>query len=261
MEHAFDHALEHVANFLFGEERRLNIDLGEFGLTIGTQIFVAEAFGDLVITVVSRHHQQLFEQLRRLGQGKKLAIVHTAGHQVITRTFGCALGEHGRFDVDKTVFVEVLAHFHCHFVAQHEIALHVRTAQIEHAMGQTRGLRQVVVVNLERRRDRGIEHHQLVAQHFDLAAFQSLIGRALGTRTHHAFDLNAKLVAQVFGNFEHLGTVWIAHHLDIALAVAQVHKDHATVVTATVDPTAQSHGLTVQSFGHQTAIVGTHCHF
>ena len=57
--------LFHHFPHLFGaHEGGFHIDLGKFGLTVGTQIFVAEAFDDLVVTVEAAHHQQLLEQLR-----------------------------------------------------------------------------------------------------------------------------------------------------------------------------------------------------
>ena len=51
-------------DFRFVEEGGFNINLGEFGLTIGAQILIAEALGDLVVTVEAGNHQQLLEKLR-----------------------------------------------------------------------------------------------------------------------------------------------------------------------------------------------------
>ena len=67
LENAFDHVLEQGANFFFTQERSFDIDLGEFRLAVCAQIFITETFGDLVVTVKAGNHQQLFEQLRRLG--------------------------------------------------------------------------------------------------------------------------------------------------------------------------------------------------
>jgi hypothetical protein len=67
-----DHALEQLARMSSSvQERGLDIDLGEFGLAVGAQVFVAETLGDLVVTIEAGHHQQLLEQLGRLGQGKE----------------------------------------------------------------------------------------------------------------------------------------------------------------------------------------------
>ena len=63
------HLLEQLANHAFGqahdvsliEEAGFDIDLRKFRLTVSAQIFIAEALGDLVITIEARHHQQLFK--------------------------------------------------------------------------------------------------------------------------------------------------------------------------------------------------------
>ena len=56
------------------DERGLDIELGEFRLAVGAQVFVAEAFGDLEVAVEAGDHQQLLEQLRRLRQREELAV-------------------------------------------------------------------------------------------------------------------------------------------------------------------------------------------
>ena len=133
--HLLGHAFGDVHDFVFVQERSFDIDLSKFRLAVGTQIFVAEAFGDLVITVETGHHQQLFKQLRRLRQGEKLARVYAARHQIIARTFGGGTGEHRGFNVDKALRVQITAHAHRHLVTQAQVALHGRAAQINHAVG------------------------------------------------------------------------------------------------------------------------------
>ena len=258
LEHVLDHALEQVTDLLLAKERGLDVDLRELGLAVGAQVFVAEALGDLVVAVEAGHHQQLLEQLGRLRQREEVAVVHAAGHQVVARALGRALGEHGRLDVDETVLVQEAAHRHRHLVAQHQVALHHRAAQIQHAVGEARGFRQVLVVELERRCDRWVEHLELVAQHLDLAALEAVVGGAFRARAHQALDLHAELVAQFLGHLEHLRAVRVAHHLHVAFAVAQVDEDHTAVVAPAVDPAAQGDGLADQRFGHQTAVVAAH---
>ena len=83
--------LEHIGNQLFSEghdvilvhKGHFHIQLGEFRLTVGPQVFIPEAPGDLEVPFHPRNHQQLFEQLGRLRQCVELARVHTAGHQVV----------------------------------------------------------------------------------------------------------------------------------------------------------------------------------
>ena len=201
-EDAADHALEHVPDLLFAHEGRFNVDLGEFWLTVSPQVFVAEALGDLVVAVKARHHQQLLEQLGRLWQCKKVTVVDARWHEVIACAFGGALGQHRCFDVDKTMLVQELARFHGHAVAQHQIFLHVRATQIQHAVRQASRLRQVLVVDLERRGHTGVEHFQRVRQQLNLAAGQAGVFRASRPRANQPCHLQAKLIAYVFGDFE-----------------------------------------------------------
>jgi GNAT superfamily N-acetyltransferase len=96
------------------------------------------------------------------------------------------------------------------------------------------------------RRDAGVEHLQLVAQHLDLAAGEVGVLGAARARTHLAHHLQAELVAHAFGGLEHLGAVGVADDLHQAFAVAQVDEDHAAVVAAAVGPAHQGHGLAHQ---------------
>ena len=258
LENIADHALEHVADVLLRHERGFNINLREFRLAVSTQVFIAKALGDLVIAVKAGDHEQLLEELRALRQRKELAFVDAAGHQVVTRAFGRAFGEHWCFDVDEAIGIKELARFHGHAVAQHQVVLHVRAAQVQHPVGQARGFRQVVIVQLKWWRNTGVERRHLVAQHFYLATFQAFIDRPFRAGAHNAFDLNTKLVTHAFSGRKHVGAVWVAHHLHVAFAVAQIDKNHTTMVTSAVDPAAKGYRLTHQGFGHQTAIVGTH---
>ena len=234
--------------------------MGELRLTVSPQVFVTETFGDLVIAVKTGHHQQLFEQLRRLRQRKEMTIVDTAGHQVVASAFRRAFGQHGGFNVDKAVVIQETTHRHRHFVAQHQVFLHVGSAQIQNAVRQAGGLRQVVVIQLERRRDRRVEHGQLVAQHFNLAALQVVVRGAFRASTHQPLDLNTKLVANIFSHLEHLRAIRITNNLDRALAIAQIDEDHATVITATVDPATQTDGCTLYLLSNQAAVMSSHRH-
>ena len=62
--------------FLF-YERHFAIDLSKFGLAVCPEVFVAETFYYLEVTVEARDHQQLLECLGTLWQSVKLSGVHT----------------------------------------------------------------------------------------------------------------------------------------------------------------------------------------
>ena len=255
-----NHALEQAADFFFAKEGSFNINLGKFWLAVGTQIFVAEAFGDLVVAVVASNHQHLLVDLGRLGQGEEMPVVYAAGHEVVARAFGGGFAQHGGFNVDKAIGIEEFANFHRHFVAQHEVALHIRAAQVKHAVGEAGGFAQMLVIKLEGWRNRWVKHYQLVAKNLDFARGNGIVGGAFRAGAYQAFDLDAELVTQVFGQFEHFGAVGVAHDLHEAFAVAQIDKDNAAVVAPAIDPAAQGNGLPHQGFSNLTAINRTHRH-
>ena len=93
-------------DLLFAHERGLDIELREFRLTLGAQVFVAEAAHDLIVAIEAAHHEQLLEQLRRLRQREELTGMRAARHEIVARAFRRRLRQHRRFDVDEAVLVE-----------------------------------------------------------------------------------------------------------------------------------------------------------
>ena len=80
-------------------EGDLQVDLGELGLTVGAQVFVAEAARDLEVLVEAGDHEDLLEDLRRLRQRVELAGMNAAGDEVVARAFGRGARHEGRFDL------------------------------------------------------------------------------------------------------------------------------------------------------------------
>ncbi len=56
--------LHGLHDLVLRQERGLDVELREFRLTIGAQVFIAETFHDLVVAVEARDHEQLLEDLR-----------------------------------------------------------------------------------------------------------------------------------------------------------------------------------------------------
>ena len=57
LEYALEEALVDGDNVILLNERHLKVDLGELRLTVGTQVLVAEAAGDLNVTVHAGQHE------------------------------------------------------------------------------------------------------------------------------------------------------------------------------------------------------------
>ena len=94
-----DHVLPDLSHQTFDQrihvfavdERQLDVHLSEFWLTVSTQIFIAEATRQLIVTLHTSNHQPLLILLRRLRQRIESTRIHAARHQELTRTLRCTL--------------------------------------------------------------------------------------------------------------------------------------------------------------------------
>ena len=84
------------------DKAHLQVELGELGLAVGAQVFVAEAAGDLEVALDAGHHEQLLQLLRALRQGVELAGMQPTGHDEIARAFGRALEQDRRLDLQES---------------------------------------------------------------------------------------------------------------------------------------------------------------
>ena len=130
------HALGEFHHRRHIDKAHFNVDLGEFRLTVGAQVFVAEAAGDLHVAVVTGHHQQLLKQLWRLRQGKELTRVNAGWHQVVAGAFGGGFTEDGGFHIQKALFVKIVADDFTDAVALDQRVLNRWSAQVEEAVTQ-----------------------------------------------------------------------------------------------------------------------------
>ncbi len=195
------------ADYVVGlDEGHFQVELGEFRLTVGTQIFVAEATGHLHVAVVAGDHQNLFIELRRLRERIKRAVLDAAGNEIVAGAFGGAAAKHGSFDIEKTVLVEVVAHFLDDAVAELQNALRFGAAQIEKAIFQSQVFAgQIGSGGQKRRRGRAVENGQLFHAQFNFARDEFWIGGAFGTTRHAAGDHEHPFATNGFGQFQIFG--------------------------------------------------------
>jgi hypothetical protein len=126
--------LDHAHHVVGLDERHLDVELGELGLPVGAEVFVAEALRHLHVAVEAGHHQELLVELRRLRQREERAVVEPARHEVVAGALGRAPAEHRRLDVDEAELVEVVAHDLHHPAAEKHVLLHGRPAEVEPAV-------------------------------------------------------------------------------------------------------------------------------
>jgi hypothetical protein len=134
----------------------------------------------------------------------------------------------------------------------------LRTAQIQHTVRQTRGFGQIVIIQLESRRDRSVQDFDLVANDFNLARAQIRIDRALRTSLNAAGNAQAVLITDTFGHFKGLHVVRVDDNLRQTLTVAQINENHTPVVAATMYPAKQIDRLAQVFFGNLAGITRTH---
>ena len=210
-----DQRLDHFEDALLLREGHLEIDLGELGLAVGAQVFVAEAAHDLEILFEAADHQKLLENLRRLRQGVEAAGLHAAGHQVIARAFGRGARHEGRFDFEKALRIEELAHREGDLRAQNDVALHVRTAQVHVAILQAHVFADVDrLFHGERRSARLVQNPDFRSHHFHLAGGQVGIDGGRAAPGNRAFHRDHVFGADLFGAVVDGGVdVFVKHDL------------------------------------------------
>ena len=243
LEDAANHVLEQVTYLLLGQERSLAVDLGKFGLAVSAQVFITKTLGYLIITIKTRHHEHLLEQLWRLRQGKELPRIDARWHQIVTCALGRTFGQHRRFNVDKTLGIKIFSYLHGNAITQAQIVLHIGATQVEYTVRQACGFAQVVIIELKRRCHAGIEHFQLMTQDFNFTRTDIRVYRTVRTTPHQPRDLDTKFITHTFCDFEHLGAIRVADDLCDTFTVAQINKNDTAMITPTLYPATQGHVL------------------
>ena len=247
----------HFTHLLGGHEGGFHIDLGEFWLTVSTQVFVAETFDYLIVAIETGHHQQLFEQLWRLWQRVEFAFMYAGWDQIIARTFRCGFGQHRGFDIEETVVIHETAHQAGDFRTGFQALGHLRTTQIQVAVFQTRFFR-VDVVGVQRQRFSTVNDNQIGRQYFNGTRRHVCVDVFLVTRTHGTGDLNAELITQLRSQLQRIRTIRVEEHLNDTFTVAHIDENKATKITTTVDPTTQGDLLSDVGLTQLPAIFCTH---
>ena len=116
---------------LVRDEAHLEVELCVFGLTVGSEVLVAQAAGDLEVALEPRDHQQLLELLRRLRQGVEVARLHTARHEVVPRALRRRRRQQRRLDLREAALREEVADELDHAMAHHDVLVHRLAAEVE----------------------------------------------------------------------------------------------------------------------------------
>jgi len=181
-------------------------------------------------------------------------VVNAAGDKIVARAFWRGAREHRRFDFEEAHFVHHAANFEQDFVAQREIGVLARAAQIEIAIAEARFFGGVgFVFDLKRRRFRVVEDVKLGGDDFDFAAGE--IGIRFLARDDFAFDGDDVFAADVFSFAVSFGLrLFVKDDLDDAGAIANVEEEEISEVATARDP-AHHDGVFVGVGGAEIAAV------
>ena len=259
LEHGFEEPLKMPQNVLLLHKGHFHIHLRELRLTVGAQVFIPEASGHLIILVNAAHHQQLLEDLRALGQGVELAVVHPAGHQIIPRTLRGGLGEHGGLHREEALAVQIILSALLHPMAEAQPLHHLRAAQVQVAVLQPQLVLHARVIQREGQRICLAGHLQLHRTQFHSAGGQLFVHGLLIAQADGAFHRNYGFVFQLIRRRKFLRRELgrVEHHLQNAFPVPQVHENNAAHIPLGLHPAAGYGGFADVCFPVQAAILGT----
>ena len=203
---------------------------------------VPVAAGDLVVTLHPRHHQQLLEELRTLGQGIEAAGLVTARDQEIAGALGCRADERRSFHIEETRTVEGAADDADAPGTGPEIGGHAGTAQIEIAVLEPDPFLSVgTVVDHEGRCGRAVQHVDPPGPDLELAGGEIRILGPCGTVAERSLDPDAVFHAERRYLRDHRG---IGHHLHYPPPVPQIEERDGTLVADPSHPSCHLHVLT-----------------
>ncbi len=178
------------------------------------------------------------------------------GHQELARAFGRGLVERRRLDVDEAVRVEVPARRHRRAVAQHQVLLHLRPAQVEHAVLSRTVSDRFSSSSWNGGVSDGLSTSRSCASTSISPGREVRVDGAVRARAHPARHGDDELVAQLLGDGERRRAVGVADDLHQAFAVAQIDEDHAAMVAAAMRPAHQRDGLAEVAAVDAAAVVG-----
>ncbi len=118
-----NHSLHQADDELLVREGHLHVELRDLLDTVGTQVLVPEAHGDLVVPVEAGNDEKLLENLRRLGECVEAAGLEPARHDEVPCPLRRRLEEDRSLDVDEPGLFHYAADDRHHLCPQPDVAL------------------------------------------------------------------------------------------------------------------------------------------
>src|SRR3989338_3135371 len=124
----------------------LKVKLREFRLTVSARVFVAETARNLEILLKARNHEKLLILLGRLRKRVKESLLAARRHDKVACAFRRIFGKLWRFNFNKSLPVQVIANKFNDLMAQSQVLLHARAAQVQVPIFEAAFLADVVAI-------------------------------------------------------------------------------------------------------------------
>ena len=235
----------HLHNVIGGDEGHLCVYLCKLGLTVSSEVLVAEATGKLEILVVSRYHKQLLIELGRLRKRVELTLMHTAGHEIISRSLGRGLTENRSFDINKAVLRIVISRYLAYLRARYNVSLHIGTTKIKITMLESELCVYVAVLNYLKGRCscRG-KDLKLVHRDLYLTRGEILIDSALAASADNTLCAKSILCADAERIVEYLSVGRIVEsELNDTASISEVNEYQSAEISLLLHPTHNADSL------------------
>src|SRR6185369_3084179 len=118
-----EETFDQVVDLIECRKAHLDVEVCKLRLAISAQIFIAKTVCDLEVLIHATDHAQLFEELGRLRQCKKLSRKNARRNDVIARAFGSRLDQDRSLDLVESLFGHVTANFVENAMPQKEVCL------------------------------------------------------------------------------------------------------------------------------------------
>ena len=238
-ENSFYQSFKHVQNVFLFYKRHFTVDLRKLRLSVGSQILIPEAFNDLVVSIVTTHHQQLLEGLWGLGEGIKLSLIHSGRNYKISCTFWSGFDQERSFNIHELVLMQIIARRTVYSITQFKISLYGISSQIQITVFHPQIITTIgIILDGEGRHGRLVE--DVKRSYFNLDFSSGYIHILVRPLNNLAFGLQNKfpskrLLVQLFIQ------VFIEYQLGDTIAVAQVNKSDGAKFSNGLYPSSQGY--------------------
>jgi hypothetical protein len=167
----------------------------------------------------------------------KLAGVHSARHEIVSRAFGRRLGKDRSFDLEISALVQIHPSSLHQAMTQLKILLQLRPSQIEMAVTQSQFFSGQLFSLPSRNRNCGslcrADQSDRVCAYFDIAGSKLGVPHFRGPKGHFAAYGDDALLAECGGflDFRQRSPLWVEGDLNYARAVATIEEDNPAQIS------------------------------